>query len=188
MRIIAGSFKKRTLKSPSASTGARPILGRIKKSLFDILRPRIDGAAFLDLYAGSGAVGIEALSCGASTVTFVDRNPQCLSIIRQNLSKLHLFDRARLVRADVAKDLSHVGGTFDLIFMGPPYHDEKWNAYHLTNPTLKSIGRSKLLKEGGWVIGQHHAKENVPALPEWPMFRREKYGDTLLSFFTHGIV
>src|SRR5882724_2970589 len=99
MRIIGGSAKRRALKSPSPSLGVRPILGRIKKSLFDILRPRLAEAEFLDLYAGSGAVGIEALSRGVKSVTFVDMNPNCLSIIRQNLSKLQLFERARVVKA-----------------------------------------------------------------------------------------
>src|SRR6478672_744265 len=99
MRIIAGSAKKRSLKTPSAAQGVRPILGRIKKSLFDILRLRIGNADFLDLYAGSGSVGIEALSRGAASVTFVDMNAYCLSVIRQNLSKLQLFERSRIVKA-----------------------------------------------------------------------------------------
>jgi len=183
MKIIAGSAKRRSLKSPSASTGVRPILGRIKKSLFDILRPRLEGSDFLDLYAGSGAVGIEALSRGAASVTFVDRNPNCLSVIRQNLSKLHMFDRAHLYRADITKSLSFVGGPFDLIFMGPPYHDAQWNAFHLTEPTLKEIERCKLLKAGGLVVGQHHAKENPVTLTTWKPVRQEFYGDTILTFF-----
>src|SRR6266567_1325542 len=100
MRIIGGSAKRRSLKSPSPSLGVRPILARIKKSLFDIIRPWLEGSQFLDLYAGSGSVGIEALSRGAEFATFVDMNPNCLSIIRQNLSNLQLFDKAKLVRAD----------------------------------------------------------------------------------------
>src|SRR5882672_7574901 len=107
MRIIAGTAKRRSLKSPAESLGVRPILARIKKSLFDIIRPWVEGSDFLDLYAGSGSVGIEALSRGARSATFVDMNPNCLSIIRQNLSKLRLFDRARLVRADVLKGIGY---------------------------------------------------------------------------------
>ncbi len=148
MRIIGGSIKRRSIKSPSASQGVRPILGRIKKSLFDILTLRIDGCQFLDLYAGSGAVGIEALSRGASFVTFVDKNPNCLSIIRQNLSRLQLFERARIVKGDATKNLEVAGGPFDLIFMGPPYHDQGWHALTLTQPTLQAIARAKILKEG----------------------------------------
>jgi 16S rRNA (guanine966-N2)-methyltransferase len=185
MKIIAGTAKRRSLKSPSPTTGVRPILGRIKKSLFDILRPRLEGADFLDLYAGSGAVGIEALSRGAASATFVDANPLCLSVIRQNLSRLQMFDRARLVRADITKSLSYAGGPFDLIFMGPPYHDAHWNTFHLTEPTLKEIARVGLLKEGGLVIGQHHAKENPVKLTDWKMTRQESYGDTKLSFFIY---
>jgi 16S rRNA (guanine966-N2)-methyltransferase len=183
MRIIGGSAKRQSLKSPSYSLGVRPILARIKKSLFDIIRPQLEGSDFLDLYAGSGAVGIEALSRGARSVTFVDMNPNCLSIIRQNLSKLHLFERSRLVRADVTKNLGYAGGPFDLIFMGPPYHDQAWNALSLTQPTLREIGRIGMLKSGGIVIGQHHAKELPVELPGWEMYREESYGDTILSFF-----
>jgi 16S rRNA (guanine966-N2)-methyltransferase len=186
MRIIGGSAKRRSLKSPSASLGVRPILGRIKKSLFDILRPRLDNAEFLDLYAGSGAVGIEALSRGAASVTFVDLNPNCLSVVRQNLSRLQLFDKAKVVKADASRSLTHVGGPFDLIFMGPPYHDAKWNALHLTSPTLSAIAGAGVLKPGGWVIGQHHAKEVLVDDPRWRMFRRENYGDTRLSFFEYA--
>ena len=183
MRIIGGTSKRQALKSPSPSLGVRPILARIKKSLFDILRPWLEGSDFLDLYAGSGSVGIEALSRGARFATFVDMNPNCLSIVRQNLSKLKLFDKAKLVRADITKDLSYAGGPFDLIFMGPPYHDERWTALSLTQPTLQEIVRTNLLKDGGIVIGQHHTKEPAVDLPEWDMFREESYGDTKLSFF-----
>jgi 16S rRNA (guanine966-N2)-methyltransferase len=183
MRIIGGTAKRQSLKSPSHSLGVRPILARIKKSLFDILRPRLDGAVFLDLYAGSGAVGLEALSRGARSVTFVDMNPNCLSIIRQNLSKLRLFDQAKLVRADVTKNLEFVGGPFDLIFMGPPYHDQAWHALSLTQPTLQEIERANLLAPGGIVIGQHHAKEPPVQLPTWQLVRQESYGDSRLSFF-----
>ncbi len=186
MRIIGGQNKRQALKSPPPSLGVRPILGRIKKSLFDILRPRLDHAQFLDLYAGSGSVGIEALSRGAAFATFVDLNPGCLSIVRQNLSKLHLYDRARVVRADATKELGHLGGPFDLIFMGPPYHDLKWNALTLTEPTLKAIARARILKPGAWVVGQHHAKEPPVQDPHWKMFRQENYGDTRVSFFEYA--
>ncbi len=183
MQIIGGSAKKRRLKTPAESQGVRPILARIKKSLFDILRPRMEGCVFLDLFAGSGSVGLEALSRGASRVTFVDKNPNCLTVIRRNLSTLGFFERARLVRADSTRDLTVAGGPFDLIFMGPPYHDEKWNALHLTQPALEAIYRAKILKEGGWVIGQHHAKEKAVDSPNWTLFRQESYGDTRVSFF-----
>ena len=185
MRIMAGSARRRSIKSPSFSTGVRPILGRVKKSLFDILRPKLEGAEFLDLFAGSGAVGLEALSRGARRVTFVDMNARCLSVIRQNLSRLRFFDRARLVKADATRNLSAAGGPFHLIFMGPPYHDAQWNRLHLTEPTLREIARTGLLEPGGWVVSQHHAKENPVTLSGWKMFRQEFYGDTRLSFFTH---
>jgi 16S rRNA (guanine(966)-N(2))-methyltransferase RsmD len=183
VRIIGGSIKRRSIKSPSSAQGVRPILGRIKKSLFDILTLRLPDCRFLDLYAGSGAVGIEALSRGASLVTFVDNNPHCLSIIRQNLSHLGLLDKARLVKMDATKSLEATGGPFDLIFMGPPYHDQSWRALSLTQPTLQAIDRAHVLKEDGWVIGQHHAKEPEVQGVSLKMFRQQSYGDTRLSFF-----
>ena len=73
--------------------------------------------------------------------------------------------------------------TFDLIFMGPPYHDERWTALSLTQPTLQEIARAHLLKEGGIVVGQHHIKEPAVDLPDWDMYREETYGDTKVSFF-----
>ncbi len=187
MRIIGGMAKRRGIKSPSAAQGVRPILSRIKKSLFDILSPRLAESRFLDLYAGSGAVGIEALSRGAADVTFVDSNPHCLSIIRQNLSSLGFQERAHLVRGDATRRLSLATGPFDLIFMGPPYHDQHWHALTLTQPTLQAVATGNLLKEGGWVIGQHHAKEPVAAFAGWKLFRQEHYGDTCLSFFNYEL-
>jgi 16S rRNA (guanine966-N2)-methyltransferase len=182
MRIIGGQAKRRSLKAPSAAQGVRPILARIRKSLFDILRPRLQAdTRFMDLYAGSGAVGIEALSRGVTRVTFVDRNPICLNFIRQNLTTLGMLDRAQLVRGDATRP--PVSGPFDVIFMGPPYHDEKWNALRLTVPTITNIGESKLLAPEGLVIGQHHQKEPVEAPAGWIIFRQEKYGDSILSFF-----
>ena len=162
------------------------MLGRIKKSLFDILRLRLPDCQFLDLYAGSGSVGIEALSRGAAYATFVDLDPRSLSVVRQNLSRLQLYDRARVVRADATKQLAHLGGPFDLIFMGPPYHDAQWNALSLTGPTLDAIARAQILKAGGGVIGQHHAKEPPVRDPRWRMVRQERYGDSRLSFFEYA--
>jgi 16S rRNA (guanine966-N2)-methyltransferase len=183
MRIIGGDAKRRSLKAPAAAHGARPILARIRKSLFDILRHRIPDAQLLDLYAGSGAVGIEALSRGAKNVTFVDQNHHCLNTIRQNLASLGMLGSARLLRMDASRALFTIAGPFDLIFMGPPYHDQKWNEFRLTVPTLKNIALANLLKPEGWVIGQHHKKEPVEPPKGWSMFRREAYGDTFLSFF-----
>jgi 16S rRNA (guanine966-N2)-methyltransferase len=185
MNVIGGSAKRRKIKSVPFSLGVRPILARIKKSLFDILAPRLAGSDFLDLYAGSGAVGIEAISRGARHVVFVERNPVCVSAIRQNLSRFQFFDKARVVKADATRNLSLLGKSFDLIFMGPPYHDERWNALILTEPTLQNIAASGILKPGGWVIGQHHAKEPSVKDARWNLFRDEHYGDSRLSFIEY---
>src|SRR5690242_10904531 len=114
MRIIGGQAKRRALKSPSAAQGVRPILARIKKSLFDILRLRVPNSRFLDLYAGSGAVGIEALSRGATHATFVEQNPHCMAVIRQNIHALDFKDKSTLITGSVSKVLFSLNDTFDL--------------------------------------------------------------------------
>src|SRR6185436_801918 len=125
MRIIAGKYRGRRLKSPP-SLGTRPTSDRLRETLFNILAPRIEGARFLDLCAGSGAVGIEALSRGASHVTFADRSRKMYALIETNLKLLDVSDDAVEVVGREALDLlrrtiKDEAGPFDLIFFDPPY-------------------------------------------------------------------
>src|SRR4051812_20641982 len=106
MRILAGGQRSRRFKSVPTSLPVKPISSRIKKSVFDILRPRLEGARFLDLYAGTGSVGLEALSRGAASCFFVDRDRRCLEVIEQNLKALSLGVRGRTSFGDVLQDLS----------------------------------------------------------------------------------
>src|SRR5580693_1589237 len=121
MRILAGDSRGRRFKSVPKSLPVKPISSRIKKSLFDILRPYLGGAKFLDLYAGTGSVGLEALSRGAESAFFVDRDKRCLAVIDENLKALGLAGRGRTSYGDVLQDLSWVayrGGvlSYDVIF------------------------------------------------------------------------
>lgn len=183
MKVLSGSARGRAIKSVPKSIYVRPILARIKKSLFDILRPRISGASFLDLYAGTGSVGIEALSDGAQKVTFVESNRMCVRIITENLERLGLTMQAQVHHADVTQGLAWLKQKFDIIFLGPPYHNGVQNALALTSRTLQVIEASGILADDGIVVAQHHAKENLGALSCWQLARQEKYGDTRLSFF-----
>ena len=177
LHIIAGTAKnKRLISLPGLIT--RPLLGRIKKSLFDIITPKIAQAVFLDLYAGTGNVGIEALSRGAKEAVFIEQSPQCLEIIKQNLNNCGFTDQAQVIAADIINKFPKLGKKFDLIFIGPPYK------LNLLTQTLKIIGQNDLLEEDGWIIGQHHFKEPLQEkIGRYVMFRQKNYGDTRLSFF-----
>lgn len=187
MRIIAGRLRGRTLRTPEEA-GVRPISGRIKQSLFDIIAGLVPGARFLDLFAGTGAVGIEALSRGAESVFFIDMNARCVERLRQNLDAAGLAAKARVQKGNVLSDLSWVPfrsgiSQFDLIFLGPPYKDDQKRPLAYTNAALARVAASGLLAPKGLVISQHHLKEPVAPAAGLEMFRREKYGDTCLSFY-----
>ncbi len=185
--VIAGSARGRRLRTPPG-LAVRPILARIKKSLFDILRPRIAGTAFLDVFAGTGAVGIEALSQGAARAVFVEKDSVCVKIIENNLAALGFAAQGRVMRWEAMGALRVIEEKFDLIFLGPPYvvpsADKPRAPLSLTTPALEAIAAHGRLAAGGWVIAQHHAKEVVPeAVGTLARFRQERYGDSRLSFY-----
>jgi 16S rRNA (guanine(966)-N(2))-methyltransferase RsmD len=187
IRIIGGEARGRPLITfKEGDLSVRPILARVKKSLFDILAPKLAGSRFLDLYAGTGSVGIEALSRGAARAVFVESSPRSLELVKKNLAMLHWEPRAAVHRADISSGLSWLREQFDIIFMGPPYKDAQKRPLALTGTTLQFIRDARLLSAGGWVIGQHHEKEPVSPPEGMVMFRRKKYGDTFLSFFAQA--
>ncbi|MBI4485590.1 MAG: 16S rRNA (guanine(966)-N(2))-methyltransferase RsmD, partial [Acidobacteria bacterium] len=125
MRVIAGSLKGRRLKTPTWE-GLRPTSDKLRETLFNVLAPRIDGARVLDLYAGTGAVGIEALSRGAAAVTFVEHDRRAQALIADNLSHCGIADGYAIIRASTVRALSDLrarGAVFDLILLDPPYAD-----------------------------------------------------------------
>jgi 16S rRNA (guanine(966)-N(2))-methyltransferase RsmD len=183
MRIIAGLYRSRTLEAPSG-LATRPTSDRLRETLFNVLAPRIGGAAFLDLYAGSGAVGIEALSRGAARVVYVERAPAALKALRENLVKLGIFSGFRIDSSSVAAALKHLGKEnqrFDLVFLDPP-----WDAATEYAATLGSLGGSaaELLADGALVIAEHRRKEHLEerygALERTRLLEQ---GDAALSFY-----
>ncbi|HVA65535.1 MAG TPA: 16S rRNA (guanine(966)-N(2))-methyltransferase RsmD [Elusimicrobiota bacterium] len=186
MRIIAGAVRGRHLSAPNYP-GLRPISARIKKSLFDILKGVLPGCKLLDLFAGSGAVGLEALSRGADFVFFVEKNKSCRDAITVNLEKSGLAARAKVWPGNALEDLSWIPfraevSSFDVIFLGPPYKDEEKKPLAYSSPALAQVARAGLLSPLGIVVCQHHIKEEVFVPEEFALVRREKYGDTLLDF------
>ncbi|MCA6071898.1 MAG: RsmD family RNA methyltransferase, partial [Endomicrobium sp.] len=135
LKVIAGTAKGRLLKTlPREDLSIRPMLGRMKKSIFDIVQFKIPDSKFLDLFAGMGSVGIEALSRGAKEVVFAELSDVSLSLIKHNVNMLGFADRARIVKCNIIKDFEILQDKYDIVFMGPPYKDGDRKALALTYP------------------------------------------------------
>jgi 16S rRNA (guanine(966)-N(2))-methyltransferase RsmD len=183
MRVIAGSLRRRTLKAPGGLV-TRPTSDRLRETLFNVLAPRIEGAYFLDLYAGSGAVGIEALSRGAAHVTFVERGVSTLQVLRANLQRLDVTESFRVEPVSVTAFLRRARPAgmrgFDLVFLDPPYDagEEYWSA-------LGQLGAAgALLAKEALVVAEHRRKEPLQAdYGELARTRLLQQGDSALSFY-----
>ena len=177
--MIAGSAKGHRLK-PVPGTLTRPITDRVKESLFNILGTRVSGCRFLDLYAGTGSVGIEALSRGAEHALFVERYGLATTIIRQNLAVTGLTAGATVLKQDVFEFIeSAVEAPFDLIYVAPPQYQNLWDR------TLLALdGRPDLITEDGSVIVQIWPKEQEPLeLDHLVEADSRQYGSTRLLFY-----
>lgn len=190
MRVIAGQFRGRILKSPP-DLKTRPTSDRLRETLFNILAPRIDETTrFLDLCAGTGAIGIEAISRGAEFVTFVDKSRKSCALIETNLDLLEIpEDETEVVMSEAKDFLSRANKKlqddgageegWDIVFFDPPYSDDY-------KPILEQIGwdDTRILREGGVVIAEHHHKSEPPdAVKNLRRWRLLKQGDSCLSFY-----
>lgn len=177
MRVIAGTARGRKLSAVAGDT-TRPITDRAKEALFSILGPEIADAALLDLFAGTGSVGIEALSRGAASCTFVENNSTALDTIRRNLDHTALADHARIVRADVFQFLTRPATPYDILYVAPPQY--KGSARRVIEQLDAS---SDWIAPGGVVIAQIHPREEE-ALPlqRLVVTDKRKYGSVLLLF------
>ncbi|MEW6182769.1 MAG: 16S rRNA (guanine(966)-N(2))-methyltransferase RsmD [Bacillota bacterium] len=180
MRVIGGLAKRRTLKTPPGKS-IRPTAERVKEALFNILAAKIPDAVFLDLFAGTGGIGIEALSRGAARAVFVDRSSRALNLIRENLRRTGFSEQAMVIPHDAMTALSLLhrrGESFDLIYVDPPYD----KGYELK--TLPSIAHKGLLNRGGLVVAETDHRGKLPVeIGNLKLFRSERYGDTVLSFY-----
>jgi 16S rRNA (guanine(966)-N(2))-methyltransferase RsmD len=179
-RVIAGSARGIRIAAPGE--GTRPLGDRVKQTLFAILDPSIRGARVLDLYAGSGAGGIEALSRGAARAVFVERDRDAVGVIRDNLRRTHLEDRARVVRADALGWLAAQGPPVDpwtIVLVDPPYADEP-----ALGRSLEALGRPGVMAPDGWVVAKHFWRTALPASVGLLASARERrFGETALTFF-----
>ncbi len=188
MRVVAGSARGAKLLLVPGD-GTRPILDRVKTALFDILRPRIEGMVMLDLFAGSGSVGIEALSQGATHCTFIDRGHKAVATIKKNLEVTGLGSQAEVLHADALQYLKGTTKTFDLIYIAPPQYRGLWiEAMRLIGGRLAGHppenAEASDEQGGGLAIVQIDPRE-YESLDFGPIreVRLKRYGNTLLVFY-----
>ena len=175
MRIIAGTLKGRHLDAPRWE-GLRPTSDKLRETLFNVLAPRTAGARVLDGYAGTGAVGIEALSRGAAAVTFVERDPRAVGLIEANLARCGVSDRYAIIRARFADAARAARERFDIVFLDPPYGREELPA------ALDAA--APLVADGGVLVLEHAKRDPAPdRAGNLDRTRTLVSGDSALTFF-----
>lgn len=183
MRVIAGYARKRRLKVPPGRD-VRPTADRVKEALFNMLAERIDGCTFLDLFAGTGSIGIEALSRGAHRAVFIEKDARVMKVLRDNLTLTGLGIRAETILGEVETGIKRLGSggrQFELVFLDPPYSQGHAQA------TLAELVKHNIIESSGLVVVETGCKELMPAQVDiLKLCRQVRYGDTLLSFYVIG--
>jgi 16S rRNA (guanine966-N2)-methyltransferase len=181
MRIIRGISKGRKLVTPRGKA-LRPTSDRVKESIFNILGEGVEGKVILDLFAGTGNLGIEALSRGAKRASFVEKGRQALRIMQRNLLQCGVEGRSEIIPKDVNRAIGILrerGESFDMILMDPPY--EKG----LIQKTLTKLSSHRIYHEDSILVIEHDRREPLPEIMEdWDLIRQRRIGDTLISFLT----
>ena len=179
MRVISGKLRGKILLTLKGMD-LRPTSDRVKEAIFDILQNSIEGQKVLDLFAGTGALGIEALSRGAKKAFFVEGSPQSLIVLYKNLEASRLQEQAEVLSREVQagiKILSERGETFDLIFLDPPY------GKGLVRKTLQALSGESILAPDALIVAEHSPAEDLDAISLLERVDQRKYGSTLVSFF-----
>ena len=183
MRIIAGALKGRPLVTPRGHR-TRPTADQVRIALMDTLMPFLSGARFLDLFAGAGGVGLEALSRGAERVVFVERDADAAGALRRNVAALHVARQTLVLPMDAARALNRLAGAgerFDLVFLDPPY------GAGLVEDTLLRLGACSVLTLDAIVVAQHFTKHVPPErFGALAAYRSRRFGETTLTFFRPG--
>ena len=176
MRVTGGSGRGLRLKAPAGSR-VRPTSDKVKQALFNILGEKVADALFLDLFAGAGGIGIEALSRGAGRVVFVDASRASLNLVGHNIEQTGFAEQSLTVLSKAESFLKKPSGPYDIVFLDPPYADEM-------QPLLELIAGAGILKPDSIVIAEHFKKQPSPASAGGlTLYREAKYGDTVLAFY-----
>lgn len=187
MRIIGGKYKGRKIKQPKL-TSTRPTKDRIREAVFNVIAEKVPGSDCLDIFAGSGAYGLEALSRGAKNATFVENNKECVRVLEENISFLNDSgeNAPKLIKLDALKYIEKLAETnrkFDLIFSDPPYNKD------LAKKSLIMISRYDILKPLGFAIIEHHVKEELPGTPgELTLLKQKTYKDIVISIYINSVL
>ncbi|MCQ9207230.1 MAG: 16S rRNA (guanine(966)-N(2))-methyltransferase RsmD [Omnitrophica bacterium] len=181
MRIIGGTQRGRLIKMPKGRA-TRPTQDRVREAIFNIIRKEIPESAVLDLYAGSGAFGIEALSRGAHTAIFIDKSARSVKTIKSNLLSLgYAAPRAQVFKKDgvgAIEAFGKVSAKFDIAFIDPPYHKG------LAKNALLKIDACDILAQHSFIIAEHFVKDPLPhEAGRLSLFKQKRYGDTVVSFY-----
>lgn len=181
MRVISGEARGIRLTALKGDN-TRPTSDKVKESIYNIINPYIYDARFLDLFSGTGNMGLEAVSRGAEKAVLVEKHRPCFKIIQDNITKTRLGDRVELLKSDVytaIKRLSSENEKFDIIFMDPPYSKD------LVRPCLEGISNGNLLDDDGIIIIEHDTKDLIEdKIGNLVKYREKKYGNTMISFFS----
>lgn len=182
LRIIGGELRGKKLNS-IRGTAIRPTADRLREAMFNILSFALKDAVVLDLFAGTGALGIEALSRGAKSAVFVDNNMEAVSVIERNIRSCGFDDRTNIIRWDIKKNLNCLKDkepVFDLVFVDPPYQQR------VVIPALFNLHRSKSLLKGARIVVEHSHMEEVPkGFTAFETIDQRRYGKTLVSFLNY---
>jgi 16S rRNA (guanine966-N2)-methyltransferase len=179
VRVIGGEFKGRQLSVPGG-TRIRPTSDRVREAIFDILGPTWTFQRVLDLFAGTGSLGIEALSRGAEEAVFVEQGKGALTVLKGNLKALGLKSRAWVLPLTAKRGIAvrgERGELFDLIFMDPPYGKD------VVGKTLEEIGRCGILPSTGVIVAEHATRDRILPPLDLTLSQQRRYGDTTVSFF-----
>jgi 16S rRNA (guanine966-N2)-methyltransferase len=184
LRVISGSLKGRKLLSiPGRSI--RPTTDRLRESLFNMLSDKIRGKAVLDLFAGTGALGIEAISRGADFAVFLDKSRQAVALIKKNIRLCGIEGKTEVIQWDVVRNLNCIQSiryAYDIVFMDPPYH------MNAVKPVLVNLHQSQCLQTGAWVVLEHSAGKPMTDNPAmFSLWDQRRYGKTLVSFLQYMV-
>ena len=175
MRIISGSVRGRKLKEPQG-LDTRPTTDKVKESLFNIIQFELEGRRVLDLFAGTGQLGLEALSRGAEHCTFVDQRTEAAGLVRENIKLCRFEDRSRVVQGEAQAFLRSCGERFDVIFLDPPYQTD------LLQQCVENIARFDILREHGIIVCESGTDWSAPTLvPPYQAGREYRYGQIKLT-------